>query len=226
MTATALGADQITAGYNGIVAIRDVSLRVLYGHIVLLGGANGAGKTTTLRVLSGSLRPSVGSVRIAGNPATGPVHRRIRAGMGVVPEGRNVFMRLTVDENLRLGRGSMQAALRFFPELESRRSVKAGMLSGGEQQMLSLARVMAAKPSLILADELSLGLAPVIVKRLLRALRSFADDGGAVLLVEQHVKLALDIADHGYFLRRGSVVSQGDGDTLRASQNDLREIYL
>jgi branched-chain amino acid transport system ATP-binding protein len=216
----------VHAGYSGVPAIRDVNMEIRQGQMVLLAGANGAGKSTTLMTLAGAVRCLEGRVELFGTPSEEPMFKRVRRGVGVVTEARTVFMGLTVAENLRLGRGSPDLALRYFPELEKRIKLRAGLLSGGEQQMLALARIMAAEPRVILADELSLGLAPIVVKRLLTALRSAANDGAAVLLVEQHVRLALDTVDHAYFMRRGRVELEGSAASLRENSDRIREIYL
>jgi ABC-type branched-subunit amino acid transport system ATPase component len=216
----------VSAGYSGVPAIRQVDLEVRQGQMVLLAGANGAGKSTTLMTLAGGVRCMEGGVELFGDGVDEPMFKRVRRGVGVVTEARTVFMGLTVAENLRLGRGSADLALKHFPELEKRLKIRAGLLSGGEQQMLALGRVMAARPQVILADELSLGLAPIVVKRLLGALRSAANDGAAVLLVEQHVHLALGIVDHGYFMRRGRVQLEGSSAELRRDGDRIRDIYL
>lgn len=221
-----LAARDLDAGYHGVPAIRGVNLSVDAGEIVLLAGANGAGKSTTVMTLSGAIRPLAGRTELNGRPNDLPVHRRIRSGLGLVTETRTTFTALTVTENLKLGRGSVEHALQLFPELAKRAKLRAGLLSGGEQQMLSLARVLAAQPSVILADELSLGLAPIVVKRLLSALRAAADAGAAVLLVEQHVHLALGTVDRAYFLRRGQVELEGTVSEIRADPAAMQAIYL
>ncbi|MEX0428369.1 ABC transporter ATP-binding protein [Nocardioides sp. DS6] len=227
MTKTAaIAARGLSAGYHGAAAVRDIELEVHAGEVVLLAGANGAGKTTTLMTLAGALRPLTGHTELRGRRCAEPVHRRVRAGVGVVTEKRVVFNQLTVAENLTLGRGDTATALAHFPELEKRLGVKAGLLSGGEQQMLSLARVLAAGPSVILADELSLGLAPIVVNRLLAALRAAADAGAAVLLVEQHVRLALDTADRACFLQRGQLALAGTTDAIKQDPSRMEAIYL
>lgn len=226
---TAVGgirATDVSAGYSGVPAIRDVNMEIGHGQMVLLAGANGAGKSTTLMTLAGAVPCMEGSVDLFGTPSEEPMFKRVRRGVGVVTEARTVFMGLTVAENLRLGRGSTELALQHFPELAKRIKLRGGLLSGGEQQMLALARVMAAQPRVILADELSLGLAPIVVKRLLTALRAAANDGAAVLLVEQHVRLALDIVDYAYFMRRGRVELEGSAESLRQENDRIREIYL
>ncbi|MGH3321042.1 MAG: ABC transporter ATP-binding protein [Streptosporangiaceae bacterium] len=221
-----IAARGVSAGYHGVPVIRDVDLAVCPGEVVLLAGPNGAGKTTTVMTLAGALKPLAGRTEIDGEATDLPLFRRVRWGVGVVTEQRSVFARLTLAENLRLGRGATALALRYFPELEKRLRVRAGLLSGGEQQMLSLARVLAAQPAIILADEMSLGLAPAVVTRLHGALRSAADAGSAVLLVEQHVRLGLEVADRACFLRRGRIELRGDADTIRRDESRIEQIYL
>ena len=221
-----MAAREISAGYHGVAAIHAIDLEVHGGEMVLLGGANGAGKTTTLMTLAGALTPMSGYVEQDGRPARQPMHRRARSGVGVITESRTVFMNLTVAENLRLGQAGTEEVLTYFPELEKRLKVKAGLCSGGEQQMLSVGRVLAATPRIVLADELSLGLAPIVVKRLLSALRQAADRGSAVLIVEQHVRLALETVDRGYFIRRGRIELEGTCHELRQSEDKISKVYL
>ena len=221
-----LAARRLSSGYQGVAAIEDVDLEVGAGEMVLLAGPNGAGKSTTVMTLAGAIPPLAGHVEIDGRVTRVPLFRRVRAGLGVVTEERSVFMNLTVAENIRLGRTDVGRVLEVFPELEKRLDVKAGAISGGEQQMLSVGRVLASRRKAILADELSLGLAPIVVKRLLDALRRAADAGAAVLLVEQHVRVALDVVDRGYFLRRGHVELEGTQDELRRSDDRIQQIYL
>lgn len=221
-----MAARQVSAGYNGVAAIHAVDLEIRSGEMVLLGGANGAGKSTTLMTLAGALTPMSGHVEQDGKPNKLPMYRRAQSGVGVITENRTVFMNLTVAENLRLGRAKPDRVLSYFPELEKRLKVKAGLCSGGEQQMLSVGRVLAADPRIVLADELSLGLAPIVVKRLLTALRQAADQGRAVLIVEQHIRVALDVVDRGYFIRRGRVELEGTREELRQSEERISDIYL
>jgi branched-chain amino acid transport system ATP-binding protein len=212
---------------NGrIRAVDGIDVSIAAGQTVALLGPNGAGKSTTLLTLSGALSPLGGVVRWNGAEAKAALHARARQGLGLVTEERSVFMRLTARENLRVGCRDIAPALELFPELESRLDVKAGLLSGGEQQMLTLARALARRPSLLLADELSLGLAPLVVNRLLSAVRKAADDGVGVLLVEQHVSKVLDIADRVYVLRRGRVELAGRADELRGRLAEIESSYL
>jgi ABC-type branched-subunit amino acid transport system ATPase component len=196
------------------------------GEVVVLLGANGAGKTTTVRVLSGLLPKTAGTVTWKGAPFTGALHHRVRQGLGYVPEERALISKLTVAENLRLGMGDGARALEIFPELKKLLSRKAGLISGGEQRMLLLGRALAAEPAVLIADEMSLGLAPIIVQRLLSVIRDVANAGAGVLLVEQHARQALAVADRAYVLRRGSVVWEGTSDEARSKVSKIEGLYL
>ncbi len=222
----AVTARGLTAGYGGTPAVHEIELAIGAGEIAVLLGANGSGKTTTLLTLAGELRPMSGEVDVLGCPRRSRLDRRARSGVGFLTEGRCIFTELTGWENLRLGRGRPKDALSHFPELEPHLGKSAGLLSGGQQQMLALGRVLAGDPKLILADELSLGLAPLIVQRLLESLRSAADRGTAVVLVEQHVRHALAIADKGYVLRRGRVALSGTGAELAADADAIASHYI
>jgi branched-chain amino acid transport system ATP-binding protein len=200
----------LTAGYGDLAAVRDVSLHLCPGEIVALFGPNGAGKTTTLLASVGALPKMRGEVRWRGQPTTKPVHWLARDGLAFVPEERSIVTGLSTRDNLRLGRGGVDAALAHFPELAELLPRRAGLLSGGEQQMLTLARALASRPTALLVDELSLGLAPLVVDRLLRALRTAADEQNlAVLLVEQQARRALAVSDRWYLLRNGQLGSEG-----------------
>jgi ABC-type branched-subunit amino acid transport system ATPase component len=223
---TQLEAQNLDAGYGRAAIVRGLNLRVDAGEVVALLGPNGAGKTTTLLTLAGAISPLGGKVLFKGAPTRQPLHRRSSNGLGLVSEERSVFMRLTAAENLRVAGVDPQAALELFPELEPRMKVRAGLLSGGEQQMLTLARALARRPTLLLADELSLGLAPLIVVRLLSAVRSAADAGVAVLLVEQHVRKVLDIADRVYIMKRGRIEVSGSAKEVAAMPGVFEASYL
>jgi branched-chain amino acid transport system ATP-binding protein len=224
--------EQLTTGYDGAPVVRDLDLTVGAGEVVTLLGANGAGKTTTLRTVSGLLHPISGSIRVAGHDlAALSGSARARLGIAHVPEGRGLFFGLTVAEHLRLGyRGEHldeSVAYHHFPALTALRDRTAGLLSGGEQQMLAVGRALARRPTLLLLDELSLGLAPVIVEKLLPVIRGYATETGcAVLLVEQHVEMALTVADRGYVLAHGRVSAHDTAERLRADPSLILASYL
>jgi branched-chain amino acid transport system ATP-binding protein len=221
-----LEARNLSAGYGKSVIVRDLDLAVESGEIVALLGPNGAGKTTTIMTLAGVLEPLGGEVRLHGRPTVAPLHRRVRAGLGLIGEKRTVLMRMTVAENLRVNRGSTSRALALFPELEEHLHRKVGLLSGGQQQMLALARALSRESTIVLADELSLGLAPTIVQRLLTALRAAADDGIGVLMVEQHVAQALSVADRVYVMQRGQVVLSGRAADIAGRVSEVEASYF
>jgi len=217
----------LCAGYGAQPVVHDVSIEVRPGEVVALLGRNGAGKTTTLLALSGELPLLGGEVILEGRVTRAPLYRRARAGLGFVTEERSVFKTMSAGDNLRVGGSDVDAALELFPELEKRLSVSGGLLSGGEQQMLTLARALSRKPRLLLADELSLGLAPLVVKRLLEAVRSAADERGTgVLLVEQHVRKALLYVDRAYVMRRGRIVMAGEARELRGRIDEIEQTYF
>lgn len=219
-------ARNLSAGYGSLAAVRGLDLEVNAGEIVVLLGANGAGKTTTILTLAGELTPLSGEVRWQGRPAEMALFQRARQGLALVTEEKSVFMALTARENLKLGRGGVERALELFPELAEHMDRRAGLLSGGQQQMLTLARALAAEPKVLLADELSLGLAPLIVQRLLAAVKTAAAAGVGVLLVEQHVRQALSVADRVYVLQRGKIVFRGDAKTALSEMGQIENAYL
>ncbi len=232
MTTPVLEVADLSAGYTGAEVIRHISLTVGGGEVVTLFGPNGAGKTTTLRVISGVVRASRGRVLYAGRDLarTSPT-ARARAGIAHVPEGRGIFFGLTVAEHFRLGyRGARidpRVVYEYFPALEPLKDRRAGLLSGGEQQMLAVGRALARRPQLLLLDELSLGLAPLLVERLLPVVRNYAEDSGcAVLLVEQHVQLATEIADRCYVLSHGDIVLHETGARLAGNPGLLIASYV
>ena len=219
--------DSVTSAYGGIVAMRDVGLTVESGRIVALIGPNGAGKTTLLNTVSGVVRPKGGRVVFQGRVITGDAAYRIaRLGLVQVPEGRQVLGPLSVRENLELGRlaaakraGTLEADLgavyRLFPRLEERATQTAGSLSGGEQQMLAIGRALMGRPAMLLLDEPSLGLAPVVVGQVFAALERLNEDGMTILLVEQNAKRALELASYAYVMERGQIVHRGPSVALR-----------
>jgi branched-chain amino acid transport system ATP-binding protein len=220
--------------YGPVRAVNDVSLKVDEGAVLAVLGANGAGKTSLLRTVSGLVRPSSGQVRLAGRDITRlPVEAIVRRGLAHVPEGRGVIAELTVEENLRLGglwRGRGAAPLseiyELFPRLEERRRQPASRLSGGERQMLSIGRALVARPTALLLDEPSLGLAPMLVAQIMGLVRKLADTLGlAVLLVEQNARSALSVANRGVVLNLGRVVAEDDAARLTADEK-LRHAYL
>jgi branched-chain amino acid transport system ATP-binding protein len=229
--------NDVSVGYDGTDVVHGLGLHVERGEVVTLLGPNGAGKTTTLLAISGLLALSSGSVQIDGVSARASrPHTSARLGIAHVPDDRSLFPALTCLQNLRLGGRSLakqevdeaqDEVLSLFPALTPLLKRKAGLLSGGEQQMLAVARAMIWRPKLLMLDEMSHGLAPIIVKNLLAAIRKIADSGIAVLLVEQHIDLALEVADRAYVLDRGVVSLVADANELRhRSVEELRAIYL
>ncbi len=227
-----LEARGVTLGYDGQPVVREIDLTVDAGEVVALLGANGAGKTTTLCGLSGLVAASTGEVVLDGRSLRKVApDARARRGLAHVPEDRALFADLTVLENLQLGQHSRRKriddALDRCPELRALLDRRAGLLSGGEQQILAMARALTARPKVLLVDEMSLGLAPLIVERLLRMIEELAHETGcAVLLVEQHVEQALAVADRGYVLNRGEIALEGSVDVLKAQRAELAATYL
>jgi branched-chain amino acid transport system ATP-binding protein len=226
---SALVVSELIVNRAGLPVVRGASLIVEPASVSVLLGANGAGKTTLLEALSGVTPHAGGKIALAGeaieNLRTGA---RARRGLGHVEQGRTVFRTLTTDENLRAAHraADTREAYALFPELEKRRNVRAGLLSGGEQQMLVIARALLTRPKAILIDEMSAGLAPVVVGRLMAAVRKLADGGLAVLLVEQFAALALGIGDRAYVLRRGQIVYDGACPALARAPELLHRLYL
>jgi len=221
-----MSATNVAIGYGAIPVVHDLNLHVEEGEVVALLGSNGAGKSTTILGLAGVLTPSAGVVSFRGAPVRSPLHVRARRGLALVPEQRSVIYRLSTLKNLRLGRGSVERALELFPELRPLLHRNAGLLSGGEQQILALGRALASDPTLLLADELSQGLAPLIVERLLTAIREAADRGIGVVLVEQQVRKALRHSDRGYVLQRGRIVLEGRSADLLRDVSEIERTYL
>ncbi|MEN3270150.1 ABC transporter ATP-binding protein [Pseudonocardia sp.] len=227
----ALEIDHIGAGYGEVAVVRDLSISVDAGEVVALLGPNGAGKTTTLLSVSGVVRPTRGAIRVGGSKVVGMRPDQIaRAGVAHVPEGRGLFYGLTVAENLRVGlssRSDIEWVTDLLPELGRLMHRQAGLLSGGEQQMLSLGRALGRHPKLLLLDEMSLGLAPVIVEKLLSAVHRLAKETGTgVLIVEQHVALVLEVSDRAYVLVRGALVLTGRSAELLDRVGEIQASYL
>jgi branched-chain amino acid transport system ATP-binding protein len=232
MSAAVLEIEGLTTGYEDAAVVRELDLSVGEGEVVALLGANGAGKTTTLRAVSGIVDPMAGGIAFGGRDLAGTsISGRARMGIAHVPENRGLFFGLSVAEHFRLGhrgeRLDADAAYRYFPALDELRDRRCGLLSGGEQQMLAVARALARHPKLLLLDELSLGLAPLIVEGLLPVVREYATETGCgVLLVEQHIQLALGVADRGYVLSHGEVVLQDRAEALRRNRELLMASYF
>jgi branched-chain amino acid transport system ATP-binding protein len=225
MSAPLLALQGLKAGYGGALALRDVSFEVPSGAIVALVGSNGAGKTTTVQCIAGALRPLGGSIRFDGQEIAGKdCSAVVAAGVTLVPEGRLVFPQMTVLDNLRMGAlnkraeahaaRNMERVFALFPRLAERRKQLGGSMSGGEQQMLAIARGLMAEPRLMILDEPSLGLMPKAVSELFKLMRELNRSGITILLVEQNVRMTLQIADHAYVLEKGSVVLGGTGREL------------
>ena len=234
--AALLEVSDLDVHYGGIHALKGVTFSVEQGQVVTLIGANGAGKTTTLRAISGLVKPSRGKVVFNGRPITGmAAHEIVALGLAHVPEGRGIFANLTVDENLQMGaylrndpdgiRKDRARALELFPRIQERLSQNAGTLSGGEQQMLAIARALVARPKLLLLDEPSLGLAPQVVALIFKIVRTIVAEGTTILLVEQNAHQALNVATTAHVLEVGTLVSSGPAAEL-ARDDKIRKAYL
>jgi branched-chain amino acid transport system ATP-binding protein len=209
-----------------VAVVHDLSFSVDAGQIVALLGPNGAGKTTTLLAVSGALPVQAGDVRLNGKSLPASLYKRVRSGMGLITEERGIFRQLSVRNNLKVGGVAPERVLSLFPELSKRLDVKAGLLSGGEQQMLTVGRALARDADLLLVDELSLGLAPLVVELLLKVIREAADAGMGVLLVEQHVRKVLDVADDAYVLQRGRFGVSGPAEDLKGRLDEIEAMYF
>ncbi len=226
----------INVYYGAIHAIKGISLEVNEGEIVTLIGANGAGKSTTLRTISGLLKPKTGSINFLGNDIAGmAAHKIVREGISQVPEGRRIFAEMTVMENLELGafiredkteiEKDFKMVFERFPRLEERKLQLAGTLSGGEQQMLAMGRALMSRPKLLLLDEPSMGLAPLLIREIFSIIVDINKTGATILLVEQNANMALSIANRAYVLETGRITISGDAKELAASE-DIRKAYL
>ena len=233
-TKTMLKVDDINVYYGNIHALKGVSLEVTEGEIVALIGANGAGKSTTLKTISGLLRPKTGSIELMNENITHiDAHKLVSKGMAHVPEGRRIFLQMTVQENLEMGAytnssdvaATMQDVYERFPRLKHRKNQIAGTLSGGEQQMLAMGRAMMSHPKLLMLDEPSMGLAPILVQQIFDIIKELHEAGTTVLLVEQNAEMALDIADRAYVLESGRITLSGTGKELAASDS-IKKAYL
>ena len=230
-----LKVSDINVYYGAIYAIKGVSFEVNPGEVVTLIGANGAGKSTTLQTVSGLLHSRTGSIEFLGENLMGvPAHKVVAKGLAQVPEGRRVFLQMTVEENLEMGAytrsgGDIDADLEkvyaYFPRLMERRRQIAGTLSGGEQQMLAMGRALMSRPKLLMLDEPSMGLAPILVEQIFKIIQTLHEAGTTILLVEQNAQAALSIADRGYVLETGKIVTSGTGTELLASP-EIKKAYL
>lgn len=223
-----LKTESMSAGYGSGPVIREIDLEVRPGELVALLGANGAGKTTTLLSIAGAVQLTGGRVLWEGRHLDEPLHKRARRGLALVTDDRALFMRMSVMDNLLVGRCDVEAAFALFPELKALAGRKAGLLSGGEQQMLTLARALARRPKLLLFDELSLGLAPLAVQRLFAALRAAVNDHVVLgaLVVEQHVTQILRVATRAYVMSQGSIVLSGSAKEVTEHWADVQKAYL
>ncbi len=232
---TILKVDNINVYYGAIHAVKDISFHVDEGEIVTLIGANGAGKTTTLQTISGLLHSRTGSILFNNENLGGiPAHKMVSKGLAQVPEGRRVFLQMSVEENLEMGAyvrpnsevdDSIAAVYEQFPRLKERRKQVAGTLSGGEQQMLAMGRALMSKPKLLMLDEPSMGLAPILVEQIFEIIQSLHKAGTTILLVEQNAQMALSVADRGYVLETGRIVNSGTGIDLLADES-VKKAYL
>jgi len=221
-----LATRDLQAGYRNQAVVHDLNIEVSSGEIVSILGANGAGKTTTLQTVAGDLKPISGEVELFGATTVAPLYQRVRQGVGYITDDRSLIFGLSTRDNLCLRGNLVKPAVKLFPELAPLLNRKVGLLSGGQQQMVSMARCIASKPRLIIADELSMGLAPKIVDRLLQVLRKSADKGLAVLLVEQHIVKALDYCNRGYVMRHGRIVMEGGRNELKANIKNIEDAYI
>lgn len=233
---TLLEISQLEVAYGGIRAVRGMDLTVRRGELVCLIGANGAGKSTTLRAICGLVPIAAGSITYDGKSIAGtPSYNLVRQGLVMVPEGRGIFGQLTIEENLAMGgysrkdhnqiRKDIEHVFELFPRLQERRSQSAGTLSGGEQQMLAMGRAMISRPRLLLLDEPSMGLAPLMVEKIFEVVRTIAAEGVTILLIEQNAKLALEVSQRAYVMESGNIILQGPSDQI-IDDPKVRAAYL
>ena len=234
--AALLAVENLKVSYGGIHALKGIDLRVAHGELVTLIGSNGAGKTTLLKTLAGLLHPSAGKISYAGESLQHcAAHQRVRKGLALVPEGRGIFARLSVQENLQMGAYSrsdqhemaadLARMLELFPRLAERKDQLAGTLSGGEQQMVAIARALMSRPKLLMLDEPSMGLAPLMVAKIFDTIRDISAQGVSILLVEQNARLALQVAQRGYVLESGMITLTGAASDLLGS-DAVQRAYL
>ncbi|WP_034607386.1 ABC transporter ATP-binding protein [Chitinimonas koreensis] len=233
---TLLEVKGLQVAYGGIHAVKGIDLEIKQGELVALIGANGAGKTTTLKTLVGMVKPAAGTIRYDGQDSTRiPVHHYVSRGLAMVPEGRGIFPRLTVEENLYMGayyrndkaeiQKDLERVYELFPRLKERYKQLAGTLSGGEQQMVAMGRAILSRPKLLLLDEPSMGLAPIIVQKIFEIIRQIAAEGVTMLLVEQNAKLALKTANRGYVMESGRITYADSAEALLANEK-VQHAYL
>lgn len=234
MVQTVLALENLVISYGGIEAVKGISLSVKKGELISLIGSNGAGKTTTLKAIAGLLSPKSGKIIFQESTSSGHSHELVQQGMALVPEGRGVFSRMTVIENLQMGAylrkdeqisEDIENMFQYFPRLKERTSQLAGTLSGGEQQMLAIARALMSKPTLLLLDEPTMGLSPIMVETIFDVIRQIAKQGMTMLLVEQNAKVALSISDRAYVMESGEMTMEGTGEDLGKDPR-IQEAYL
>ena len=236
MSEPLLALEKLQVAYGGIQAVKGIDLEVGEGELVCLIGANGAGKTTTLKGICGLLPVKAGKIRYAGNDITGkPSFQLVQRGLAMVPEGRGVFGALTIEENLAMGayirndgdgiKADIERVYQLFPRLKERRRQTAGTLSGGEQQMLAMGRAMMSRPKLLLLDEPSMGLAPLMVQKVFETIVTISGEGVTILLIEQNAKLALEVSRRGYVMESGEITLEGEAASLLDNPK-VREAYL
>jgi branched-chain amino acid transport system ATP-binding protein len=236
MAETVLSVRGLKVAYGGIQAVKGVDLEVRAGELIALIGANGAGKTTTMKAITGTLQPAAGEIAYFGRPIRGRgAYELVGQGLAMVPEGRGVFARMTIVENLLMGayvrddKAGIQADIdrmfETFPRLKERAQQLAGTMSGGEQQMLAMARALMSRPKLLLLDEPSMGLSPIMVEKIFEVIRTVHGQGTTLLLVEQNANMALNVADYGYVLENGRIVMEDTCERLREKE-DIKEFYL